>query len=100
MNNLINALKRVVSTQDVSAPEIETPLPRMKRRIGLSNIGRGWFSFHASREDADLFRPYGELHEHSSGSSGYTLYIDSRYDMGDILDYIRVLESENRGGVR
>lgn len=63
--------------------------PQPKREVGV----RGWHDsvrviyFDASADAIGDFEEFGRIHH--SGGSEYQLYVDSRFDFKEVLEYVR-----------
>jgi len=61
--------------------------PEMKRHTAVSYVREDAIHFYAEQAIADEFAGYGALVD--LHASGWLLYVDGRFDVAEIADYIR-----------
>ncbi len=63
----------------------------MKRKVAIKAMfkKRGYISFWTTPNIATEFAQYGDLHRWEKESNTYTLYVDGRFDFGEVVELLR-----------
>lgn len=65
--------------------------PVMQREVAIDTIiqATGYVSLWATPDAAQELAQYGEIYQWEEVANKYTLYVDGRFDFGEVVAYIK-----------